>query len=90
MLPDIPASARKTITGRVRTNIRVSVDPSGNVTEAGSASPGASRYFVGLAEKAAREWKFAPAPGVDAARAWVIRFELGREDTTAGAVPAVP
>ena len=92
MLPAVPASARRTITGRVRIDIRVSVDPSGDVIEASSASPDASRYFTGLAEKAAREWKFAPAPPdrADAPREWVIRFELGRQSTTAGAVPAVP
>ena len=92
VLPAVPASARRTITGRVRINVRVSVDPSGNVIEASSASPEASRYFTGLAEKAAREWKFSPAPPdrVDAPREWVIRFELGRQSTTAGAVPAVP
>lgn len=76
----------------MRINIRVSVDPSGNVTEASSASPEASRYFAGLAVKAAQEWKFAPAPAdrAGAAREWVIRFELGRQVTTAAAVSEVP
>ena len=92
VLPDISASARRTITGRVRINVRVSVDPSGNVIEASSASPDASKYFTGLAVKAARDWTFAPAPPdrADTAREWVIRFELGRQATTATEVAAVP
>ena len=92
VLPDIPASARRTITGRVRINVRVSVDPLGNVPEAVSASPDASRYFTGLAVKAAQGWKFASAPADrgDSPREWVIRFELGRQATTAAAVAAVP
>ena len=92
VLPEIPASARRTITGTVRINVRVSVDRSGHVTEARSASPDASKYFAGLAEKAAREWKFASAAPdrPDAAREWVLRFDLGRQATTAAAVPSVP
>lgn len=91
VLPAPSASARRTITGRIKINVRVSVDPSGDVTEASSLSPDASKYFNGLAVKAAREWKFAPAPdGGDAAREWVLRFGFARQDTNAAATPAAP
>ena len=92
VLPEIPAAARRTITGRVRINIRVSVDPSGAVTEASSASPDASKYFTALTVKAARAWKFAPAASDrgDAARTWMIRFTLGRQTTDVTAAPVSP
>jgi TonB family protein len=89
VLPAPSARARRTITGRIRINVRVAVDPSGNVTAASSLSPDASKYFNGLAVKAAQDWKFAPASPDrgDAAREWVLRFEFARQDTTATVVP---
>jgi TonB family protein len=85
VLPQIAASARRTITGRVQIDIRASVDEAGNVTAADTLSPQASRYFNAQSIKAAREWKFAPA---DAPRDWVLRFQLGRGMTTVTAAPA--
>jgi TonB family protein len=87
VLPDVSASARRTIKGRIRIHVRVSVDPAGNVTAASSDSPDASKYFNGLAVKAAREWKFAPVPDQDATRERMLRFEFARQDTTATVVP---
>jgi TonB family protein len=89
VVPDPSPRARRTITGRIRINVGVSVDPSGNVTAANSLSPDASKYFNGLAVKAAQDWKFAPASTDrgDAAREWVLRFEFTRQDTTATVVP---
>ena len=90
VLPEIPAAARRTITGRVRINIRVSVDPSGAVTEASSASPEASKYFTALTVKAARAWKFAPVSpeGANASREWMLRFVIGRQTLDVAAEPA--
>lgn len=82
--PAVPAAARHTIQGTVRVNVRVSVDPAGNVTAAAVENHGPSRYFAGLARKSATDWKFAP-PQVDGKSApseWVLKYEFRRGGTT--------
>jgi TonB family protein len=74
VLPDVPQKARDTIWGTVRVGIKVSVDPSGDVTDATIDSPGPSSYFANLALQAARQWKFAPAH--DASSIRILRFEF--------------
>lgn len=81
VLPHVPPQARDTIQGTVRVGIRVSVDPSGSVTDATIDSPGPSRYFANLALQAARQWKFAPARGAASVR--TLRFEFSRNGTEA-------
>jgi TonB family protein len=82
VIPEVPRSARNTITGKIRVVVRVDVDASGKVTNATLTSPGPSKYFSGLALKAAREWEFAPtANGQSAATSWALRFYFGRRGT---------
>jgi TonB family protein len=78
VLPDAPQKARATIQGKVRINIRVHVDESGNVTEATFDAPGPSQYFADRALKAAQLWKFAPAKtnGRNVPSEWLLRFEI--------------
>lgn len=82
-LPDVPTSARNTISGNVRVGVRVQVDPAGNVVGTSLESPGPSKYFARLAEQAAHDWKFAPAQanGQNIASEWVLHFAFGRTDT---------
>ena len=47
--PEVPSFARNTIHGTVRVNVRVSVDPAGNVTATALENHGPSRYFADLA-----------------------------------------
>lgn len=84
VLPEIPAQARRTISGTVRVGIRVRVGPLGNVERAEVESRGPSRYFAELALKAARRWKFSPpkADGRNAESEWILRFHFGRAGTT--------
>jgi TonB family protein len=82
VVPDVSPSARATIRGTVRVNVRVRVDASGKVAGATLDSPGPSRYFAGLALRAAQRWRFAPAPS-DVPRQWVLRFEFSRFGTKA-------
>jgi TonB family protein len=85
VLPDVPQSARNTITGTVKVGVQVDVDSSGKVTAATLKSPGPSKYFAGLALKAAQGWEFSP-PEVDGqptASAWLIKFRFKREATQA-------
>ena len=83
VLPDASKSARNTITGKVRVNVRVNVDSSGKVTAATLASPATSQYFAKLALKAAQGWEFAPPQvnGQAAPSTWILRFRFGRAGT---------
>lgn len=82
VMPDIPRDALATISGRVRVNVRVRVDPSGNVREAALQPPSASRYFTSRVLAAARAWKFAAG---DSAHDRTLRFDLTREGIQASA-----
>jgi TonB family protein len=85
VLPEVSQGSRNTITGTVKVGVRVEVDPSGKVTEARFTSPGPSKYFAGLAMKAAQRWEFSP-PEVDgkpAASAWLLQFRFRRTSTEA-------
>ena len=85
VLPEVPQSARNTITGTVKVSVQVQVDSSGKVTSAKFKSAGPSKYFAGLAMKAAERWEFS-APVVDgkpADSAWVLQFRFKRGSTQA-------
>jgi TonB family protein len=80
VLPEIPAAARRTISGTATVVVRVTVDPSGEVTNA-TLEPGGSRYFGKLAVDAARKWRFPPdSPATP--RKLSLRFGITREETT--------
>lgn len=83
VLPEVPQSARNTITGHVKVGVRVEVDSSGRVTATKLASPGPSHYFARLALNAAERWQFS-APQVNGqpdASAWLLVFRFGRTST---------
>lgn len=83
ILPDVSASARGTITGTIKVSVRVEVDQSGKVASAKLANPGPSKYFAGLALKAAERWEFS-APVVDGAPTaskWLLQFHFKRGST---------
>jgi TonB family protein len=90
VLPDVPGRASSTIHGTVRVSIRVQADATGHVVAADLESAGPSKYFAGLAVKAAREWKFVPptADGQPTASDWIVRFEFQPDGTKANAAPA--
>ena len=92
ILPDVPAKARNTISGKVRINVRVDVDASGSVVNAHNDSPASSRFFGNLALESARRWKFAPADPSPSAhpREWALRFEFVRDPRRPVSVQAVP
>jgi TonB family protein len=91
-IPDVPQSARNTITGKVKVVVRVDVDASGKVTSARLTSAGPSEYFARLAVTAAQRWEFAPAQanGQPAASAWTLHFRFGRRGTEVSAERARP
>jgi TonB family protein len=85
VLPEVPQSARNTITGTIKVGVLVEVDPSGKVTSAEFKSAGPSKYFAGLALKAAQSWEFVPPEvgGKPVASTWLLRFRFKRTSTQA-------
>ncbi len=85
VLPDVSQSARNTITGTVKVGVKVEVDSSGKVTAAKLTSPGPSKYFAGLALKAAQHWEFSPpvVDGKPTPSTWAIQFRFKRTSTEA-------
>jgi TonB family protein len=92
VLPDVPQSASETIHGTVEVSIRVTVDPSGDVSNATFDSPGASKYFANLALQAARDWRFKPAQvdGQAVSSVWILRFQFRQTGTEVTPVEASP
>jgi len=89
-VPSVPASARNTVTGKVRVIVRVAVDSSGRVSDATLISPGPSKYFARIALESARQWTFQPPSvnGSPAASAWTLRYLFGRAGTEVIPAPA--
>ncbi len=85
VMPDIPQSAKNTISGTIKITARVDVDPSGKVTSAKLKSAGPSKYFAGKVLKAAEEWQFVPpqAGGEATSSAWLLHFQLKRSGVQA-------
>lgn len=83
VLPDVPAKASQTIRGRIKVNVHVRVNESGNVAEATLKSAGPSKYFAGLALQAAQRWRLTPTSAGDSARQreWMLDFEFSRAGT---------
>jgi TonB family protein len=89
VVPQVSASARGTIEGKVRVRVKVEVDTAGNVARAELESAGPSKYFSRLALEAARGWKFSPAPAGEAGkREWTLHFAFSRFNTDVSAVRA--
>jgi TonB family protein len=83
VVPDASQGARNTIQGKVGVFIRVSVDPTGSVTNSEFTKHGPSAYFARLAMESAREWTFQPPRqnGKAVASSWLLRFEFKRSGT---------
>ena len=83
VIPEVPKSARNTIQGKIVVRVRVNVDSLGKVKSAKLVSPGPSKYFAGLALKAAQQWEFQPPEVNDqkTSSTWILRFQFGRAST---------
>ena len=92
VLPKPPQKALNTIHGTFHVLVKVQVDAAGNVISSELNSPGPSKYFAGLAEKAARQWQFsgAEAAGHGIPSAWLIRFEFASAGVHATAQQSTP
>ncbi len=92
VVPDVPRSAKNTISGTIKVEMRVDVDASGKVKAVRLTSAGPSKYFAGLAEKAARQWQFSPpdAGGPAAQSTWLLKFRFKRSGTQVDASRVIP
>lgn len=92
VVPDVPQRASDTIHGKIAVAVRVSVDPTGAVTNAEFASHGPSAYFARLAMESARDWRFKPPQqnGRAVASSWLLRYEFKRNGTDATPIQTNP
>jgi TonB family protein len=82
-LPDIPAKIVGAVQGHFKVQIRVEVDPEGNVSQASIDWPGPSSYFANQALHAAQNWKFTPAKvdGRAVPSTWLLQFQFGQSQS---------
>jgi TonB family protein len=83
-MPEVLNAALRTVQGKLKVRIKVTVDSSGNVVLAKFDSRGPSKYFAERTLEAARQWKFNP-PQVDGRGVpseWILRFEFTRSGAT--------
>jgi TonB family protein len=92
VMPDVSRSAQNTVQGRLKVAVDVSVDASGNVSEAKFASRGPSTYFANRALAAARGWKFNPPQvnGQAVPSEWVLHFQFRRSSIEVSPVEKHP
>ena len=83
VMPTVFHSASESIHGQISVRIRVTVDPSGNVSNAELDSPGPSKYFAKVALQAAQQWKFKPAEagGQAVSSVWILQFQFTQSGT---------
>ncbi len=86
VIPEVPQSARRTISGHIKVWVRVIVDQDGSVFAVTADRIGPSRYFQRLAIEAAKKWTFPPTD-TRSRRLIQIRFDFSRDGTTARSVP---
>jgi TonB family protein len=92
VLPDVSQNALRTIHGKLKVRVKVTVDSSGKVTVAKFDSRGPSKYFADRALQAAGRWTFKP-PQVDGQGVpseWILKFEFGRTVTNVHSAQTFP
>jgi TonB family protein len=90
--PEVSPSAQRTIHGRIKISVQVSVDAAGNVTQAKVVKHVASQYFARQALSAARLWKFNPPQpnGHPSPSEWDLSFQFAREGMQASSSQRKP
>ena len=91
-LPEVSRSALRTIHGKVKVRVKVTVDSSGSVMTAKFDSHGPSRYFADRSLQAAQRWTFKPpqVDGQDVPSEWILKFEFERGGTSVQSTQAFP
>jgi TonB family protein len=92
VLPEVLPSAQASIDHQVNVGVRVTVDETGNVSNATFESAGPSKYFARQAMQAAQRWRFKPAQadGKPLSSAWILRFHFTQSGTEITPVEVSP
>jgi TonB family protein len=90
--PDVSRSALRTVHGKLKVRVKVTVDSSGKVTSARFDSRGPSRYFAERALRAAQRWTFKPPQidGQSVASEWMLKFEFEKSGANVHPSQTVP
>jgi len=89
VMPQVSASARRTIQGTIKVRVKVDVDAAGNVAKTKLELSGPSKYFSRVALEASREWKFVAARADESGpREWKLQFAFSRAKTGVSATRA--
>lgn len=86
VIPDVPSSARNTISGTIVVSVRVTLDKQGTVIDSSTVVSGPSPYFQRLATEAARKWTFTTSDSDDP-RTVQVSIYFRRSGTTADTGP---
>jgi TonB family protein len=80
VMPEVSPGALNTVHGHIKVGVQVSVDASGDVSQAHLISAGPSKYFANKALAAARGWTFTPPQtnGQASPSKWILRFQIAR------------
>jgi outer membrane biosynthesis protein TonB len=87
VVPEVRANILNRIRGKVRVNVRVLLDPSGNVVGQLMEDSGPSRYFARVAAESASNWKFMPADETNS-RVWLLKYVFARDGVNVDATAA--
>lgn len=79
VLPEITDKARGTVHGTVVIRVRISIDASGNVTDA-TLLPTSSHFLGKLSVEASKKWHFAPSEN-GTPRGATLRYEITNRET---------
>jgi TonB family protein len=92
ILPDVSKGALRTIHGKLKVRVKVSVDSSGKVILAKFDSRGPSRYFADRTLPAAQRWTFKPPQvgGQGVPSEWILTFEFERSGINVHPTQAFP
>jgi TonB family protein len=92
VLPDVSRTALRTVHGKLKVRVKVTVDSSGDVLVAKLDSRGPSKYFAERALQAARRWKFKPpqAGGRSIPSEWILKFDFERSGANVHAAQTFP
>jgi TonB family protein len=92
ILPDVSRNALRTVHGKLKVRVKVTVDSSGNVLVANFDSRGPSRYFADRTLQAARRWKFQPPQvgGRSVPSEWILKFDFEKASVNVHPVQTFP
>ena len=92
IMPDVSRNALRTVHGKLKVRVKVSVDSSGKVLVANFDSRGPSQYFAERALRAARQWTFQPpqVEGKGVPSEWILKFQFEKGSANVSSAQIFP